>query len=69
MDYLILVDVSQENILNRKLVRDRDIRPREQIIEMHQKVQGYYWEDRGKPKDADIIIDNNDINNVRIVKG
>jgi uridine kinase len=69
MDFVILVDVTQENILKRKLVRDSDVRTPEQIKEMHQKVQAYYWEDRGKPTDADIIIDNNDFANVRLVKG
>lgn len=68
MDFVILVDVRQENIIKRKLVRDSDVRTPEQIKEMHQKVQGYYWEDRGKPADADIVIDNNDFNKVKLVK-
>lgn len=66
MDFVILVDVTQENIVKRKLIRDSDVRSPEQIIEMHKKVQGYYWEDRGKPKHADIIIDNNNFNKVKI---
>jgi uridine kinase len=66
MDYVILVDVTQDNIIKRKLIRDIDVRTAEQIIDMHTKVQGYYWEDRGKPVYADIIIDNNDFENVQV---
>lgn len=69
MDFVILVDVAQENIIERKLLRDRDVRTPEQIKEMHQKVQGYYWEDRGRPVDANIIIDNNNFDNVKLIKG
>lgn len=68
MDFVILVDVTQENIIKRKLLRDSDVRTSEQIREMHEKVQGYYWEDRGRPSNADIIIDNNDFDNVKLVK-
>jgi uridine kinase len=68
MDFIILVDVTQENIIKRKLVRDSDLRTPEQIIDMHKKVQGYYWEDRGKPVHANIIIDNNDFDKVHLVK-
>lgn len=66
MDYIILVDVTQENIIKRKLARDIDIRTSEQIIDMHTKVQGYYWEDRGRPQHAHIVIDNNDFENVKV---
>lgn len=69
MDFVILVDVTQENIIKRKLLRDRDVRTLEQIKEMHEKVQGYYWEDRGRPTDADVIIDNNNFDNVKLIKG
>lgn len=68
MDFVIMVDVTQENIINRKLTRDSDVRTPEQIIDMHKRVQGYYWEDRGKPTHADIVIDNNDFGNVKITK-
>lgn len=68
MDYIIMVDVTQENIIKRKLLRDKDIRTSDQIIEMHTKVQGYYWNDRGRPDKPNIIIDNNDFDNVRIIK-
>lgn len=68
MDFVILVDVTQENIIKRKLLRDSDVRTPEQIKEMHQKVQGYYWENRGKPTDADIIIDNNNFDKVSLIK-
>ncbi len=68
MDYVILVDVTQENIIKRKLARDIDIRTPEQIKDMHTKVQGYYWEDRGRPDHADIVIDNNDFGNVKVRK-
>jgi len=69
MDFVILVDVTQENIIKTKVMRDSDIRTPEAIKEMHQKVQGYYWEDRGKPSDADIIINNNAFKDVKLVKG
>lgn len=69
MDFVVLVDATQENIIKRKLIRDSDVRAPEAIKEMHQKVQGYYWIDRGRPTDADIIIDNNDFGNVKLVKG
>lgn len=67
MDFIILVDVAQENIIKRKLARDSDVRTPEAIKEMHQKVQGFYWEDRGKPQNADIVIDNNDISKPKLV--
>ncbi len=66
MDFVILVDVMQENIIKRKLIRDSDVRTPEQIIDMHKRVQGYYWEDRGKPSDPDVIIDNNDFSHVLV---
>jgi uridine kinase len=66
MDYVILVDVTQENIIKRKLARDSDIRTPEQIVDMHTKVQGYYWEDRGRPDRANIVIDNNNFDNVKV---
>lgn len=68
MDFVILIDVTRENIIKRKIKRDSDLRTPEQIIEMHQKVQGYYW-DRKKPQDPNIIIDNNDFDNPKIIKG
>ena len=69
MDFIILVDVTQENIIKRKLIRDSDVRKPEAIMEMHQKVQSFYWENRGKPKHTDIIVDNNDFENVKLIKG
>lgn len=66
MDYVILVDVTQENIIQRKLIRDADLRTPEQIIDMHKRVQGYYWQ-RNKPQRADIVIDNNDFANIHTV--
>jgi uridine kinase len=68
MDFVILVDVTQENIIKRKLARDSDIRTPEQIVDMHKRVQGYYWEDRGKPVSPDITIDNNDFSKVTVTK-
>jgi hypothetical protein len=67
MDFVILVDVTQTNIIQRKLIRDSDVRTPAAIKEMHQKVQGFYWEDRGKPHHPDIIIDNNDFSNPKII--
>jgi len=66
-DLQIMIEVSRENILARKVTRDRDIRTPEEVIEMHNKVQGYYWE-RKKPQHPDVIIDNNDVENPKLVK-
>lgn len=68
MDLLIEVDVSQEHIIQRKIARDSDIRTPEQIIDMHTRVQGYYWS-RCRPAHADIVIDNNDFKSPSIVLG
>jgi hypothetical protein len=68
MDFVILIEVTQENIIKRKLERDKDLRTTEQIIEMQKRIQGYCWE-RTKPKSADIVIDNNDFNNPYLIKG
>lgn len=68
MDFVILVDVTQENIIKRKLVRDSDVRTPDQIEDMHRRVQGFYWLDRGKPAYPDVIIDNNDFDNVKIIQ-
>lgn len=65
MDYVILVDVSQENIIKRKIARDSDIRTPEQITDMHKKVQGYYWS-RRKASNVDIVIDNNDFKKIHV---
>jgi uridine kinase len=67
MNFVILMDVTQENIIKRKLTRDSDVRTPKEIREMHQKVQGFYWENRGKPKKADVVIDNNDFLNPKII--
>lgn len=68
MDFVILIDVTQENIIERKLHRDSDVRTPEQITDMHKRVQGYYWTDRGKPKNPNIVIDNNDFSDVKLIK-
>lgn len=67
MDFVILIDVTQEEIIRRKLERDKDVRTPEQIIDMHKRVQGYYWE-RNKPTYADIVIDNNDYSHPKITR-
>ncbi len=66
MDFVILVDVTRENIIKRKLKRDSDVRTPHEIIDMHNKVQGFYW-DRAKPSNPDVTIDNNDVNNPKII--
>ncbi len=60
MDFIILVEVDRETIIQRKIKRDSDLRTPEQVREMHEKVQGFFW-DRKKPTNPDIIIDNNTI--------
>jgi uridine kinase len=67
MDFIIQIEVSPENIMKRKLERDKDLRTPEQIIDMQKRVQGYCWE-RTKPDNADIIIDNNDFNQPFFIK-
>lgn len=66
MDFVIELDVDRQKIIKRKIERDSDVRTPEQTIEMHEKAQGFYW-DRQRPKNPDIIIDNNDFNNPKIV--
>ncbi len=66
MDYIIMVDANIEKIIERKIIRDSDVRTSTQIREMHRKVQGYYWQ-RMKPKKPDIIIDNNDFDKPKII--
>jgi len=66
MDFVVLVDVTQDNIIKRKLIRDADLRTSEQIIDMHKRVQGYYWQ-RNRPEHADIVIDNNDFSRIHVV--
>ena len=65
MDFVIELRVDRKR---RKIERDSDVRTPEQTIEMHEKAQGYFW-DRCRPNDADIIIDNNDFNSPKIIKG
>lgn len=67
MDFVILIEVTPENIMKRKLERDKDIRTAQQIIEMQKRVQGYCWE-RTRPNHPDIIIDNNDFAHPFIIK-
>lgn len=66
LDFLILIDVTQENIIARKIERDQDIRSAEEVEEMHRKVQGAFWL-RAKPTTVDITIDNNDFTQPKIV--
>ena len=66
MDFVIMVDVEIEKIIARKIARDSDIRTPVQIEEMHRKVQGYYWQ-RKKPSFPDIVIDNNDFADPKII--
>ncbi|MDK2898839.1 MAG: hypothetical protein PWQ10_26 [Patescibacteria group bacterium] len=40
MDYIIMVDMTQDNIIKRKLLRDKDIRTPDQIVEMHRGIIG-----------------------------
>lgn len=68
MDFVILIEVNQETIIERKIERDKDLRTPEQVREMHEKVQGYYWQ-RTKPETADIIIDNSNRQNPFVIKG
>ncbi|HSX17246.1 MAG TPA: HAD-IA family hydrolase [Patescibacteria group bacterium] len=60
MDFTIMIDTDLETIIERKIMRDADLRHPHQVVEMHRKVQAYLW-DRVKPAGADIIIDNNDL--------
>ena len=66
-DYIVLIEVDQEKIIQRKITRDSDLRTPQEVREMHENVQGYFWE-RNRPKNPNIIIDNNDTNNPFIAK-
>jgi uridine kinase len=65
MDMIIMIEVEMEEIINRKIKRDADIRLPKEVEEMHRKVQGYYWQ-REKPNNPQIVIDNNDFQNPAI---
>lgn len=67
-DFVIRFDVRRDEILNRKTKRDLYTREPKEIVEMHNATQGAFW-DRAKPQNVDIIIDNNDYTNPRIIKG
>lgn len=66
MDFVIELRVDKQNIIDRKIERDSDVRTPEQTIEMHEKAQGFYW-DRNKPKNPHIVIDNNDFKKPKII--
>lgn len=68
MDFIIELLVDRPKIIERKIQRDSDVRTPEQTIEMHERAQGYYW-DRKKPSNPDIVIDNNDFEHPKIIKG
>lgn len=68
MDLVIELRVDRQIIIKRKIERDSDVRTPQQTIEMHEKAQGYYW-DRKKPTNSHIVIDNNDFENPKIIKG
>jgi uridine kinase len=67
MDFVIELVVDRKKIIDRKIKRDSDVRTPKQTIEMHEKVQGFFW-DRCKPNNPDIVIDNNDYENPVIVE-
>lgn len=67
MDFIIELDVPRDIIIQRKIVRDGDLRSSKENIEIHEKVQGYFW-DREKPHNANIIIDNIDYEHPLLVK-
>lgn len=67
MDMVIELRVDRQTIIKRKIDRDSDVRTPEQTIEMHEKVQGYYW-DRQKPQNPHIVIDNNDFENPKVIE-
>lgn len=67
MDLLIELSADRQNIISRKITRDSDVRTPEQTIEMHELAQGYFW-DRNRPLNPDILIDNNDFSNVKLVR-
>jgi len=67
MDYVIELMVDRRGIIDRKIDRDSDVRTPEQTIEMHEKVQGYFW-DRQQPIKSNLKIDNNDYHHPVIVQ-
>jgi uridine kinase len=66
MDFVIELQVDRDEVIKRKVERDNDVRTREQTNDMHMRAQAYFW-DRNKPKNPNIIIDNNDFRNPRIL--
>lgn len=67
MDFVIELVVDRKKIIERKIDRDGDVRTPEQTIEMHEKAQGYFW-DRQKLLKSDIIVDNNDFTNPKVIE-
>lgn len=63
-EVVILIEVNNKNLLNRKLSRDNDLR-NEQMIRKYHEVQFSFWQ-RHKPSKAQYIIDNNDIQNPKL---
>ncbi len=66
-DYVVLIDVKDDILLNRKINRDSDLRDQEKIIKYHNVAQWPYWM-RHKPANSNLIIDNNDMLNPTIIE-
>jgi len=65
-EVVVLIDVEDEILLERKLKRDSDLRDEETIREYHE-VQLKFW-DKHKPSNPNFIIDNNDYQNPKPYK-
>lgn len=59
-DVVVLVEVEEGKLLERKLSRDNDLRKQETIREYHEIAQWPYWQ-RYRPQKPDYVIDNNEM--------
>ena len=66
-DYVVLIEVKDDILLNRKIRRDADLRDQEKIIKYHNIAQWPYWL-RHKPTKPNLVIDNNDMQNPILIE-
>jgi len=61
-DFIVLIEVKDEVLLDRKLRRDSDLRDQDKIIKYHKIAQWPYWI-RHRPSNANLVVNNNDLHN------
>jgi uridine kinase len=66
-DVVVLIEVDDQVLLQRKLSRDHDLRDQEKIHTYHEIAQLPFWK-RHKPINPDFIIDNNVLNVPKLIR-